>query len=112
MQLTLQDVVSHPAHKRFIMTKTRAEIEHMRDILFVLQKCDKVLELYRTYKLKDIAPDGRKKDFTHFEQCPWSDADCSEGPDTCICCYVSAYCHEIIETLNQRFPIQEKEDEC
>ena len=100
MILTLKDVLSHSAHKQFIMTKTKVEIEHMRDVLMVLQMCDKVLDLYNRRGLTE--PTGNDG---HFKECCWADPNCTMGPDTCICCYVSFECQRIIEILD-KFPKQ------
>ena len=105
MNPTLNNVLSHPAHKRFIMTKTKAEIERMRDILLVLQSCDKVLELYKSHGLTALV--GSDERFRHFKECCWADPDCTEGPDNCVCCYVSFECQRTIEMLD-KFPEEEQ----
>lgn len=52
MCYTLQDVLSHSAFIKYIVPKTQADIEHMRDILLDLQKLDKVLLCYKTQTYK------------------------------------------------------------
>ena len=102
---TLQDVLSHPAYTRFVMSKTRAEIESMRDILVILLKCGKVLHLYKSHRLKEITPERRASEgnFTHFLECVWADDSTVDGPDTCVCNNVSTQCQDIIKFLDERF---------
>lgn len=102
---TLQDVLSHPTFTRLIMSKTREEIEFMRDTLVTLLKCAKVLELYKSHKLKEITPERRASEgfFTHFLQCVYAHDSTVDGPDTCVCCLVSTQCEDIIKFLNERF---------
>ena len=104
--LTLQDVLSHPMFERFIMNKTKAEIEFMRDTLLVLIKCRNVLEFYNSDGLKEITPERRGQSggaFTHFLECPWAHESTVDGPDTCVCCYMSTHCGDIIKFLDERF---------
>ena len=101
--LTLHAILFHE-FERFIMSKSRAEIVFMRDILLVILKCGKVLELYSSHRLKEITPERREQSggkFTPFLECPWAHESIVDGPDTCVCCHVTTQCCNIIKLLDE-----------
>lgn len=88
------------AFKIYIVPKTRIDIEHMRNILLVLQKLDEVLLYYRTHNLTKRVSQ-KKKDYAYFIEFPRLTDN--EAPGTGICCYVSRYVLDVVIMLDKRF---------
>lgn len=113
MYLTLQDVLSHPAYKRYVLSKSCAEIQRMPDILLFIDLCDVVKSLVKRHGLTEqVSGDHnpRYPRFKHYKEYAWSKPGCPDGPHICVCSNVSFHCYRIIDILKTLTADEEEEE--
>lgn len=96
--ITLKEIVSHPAYEQYIVN---VDVERIRLIVTLHDLMQSVTDKVTRFGLsKRVPADGG---FEHYKECIWSNVHCQSGPDTCICCYVSVECDNILQLLDKLY---------
>ena len=104
---TVNDVVSHPVYKKYILNTTNEDVERMRTFVSLHEHWPRVMKRMTSSELSVRIPSSTINGLDHYKECAWSDPDCQEGSGTCVCSTVSSECYDITQRLNRLWSNEE-----